>query len=236
MRCGWTVLLAALAVVVSGCHDAPPQAEPVPKAVQYQPLWPFASQQDADRWVLQDSANGHSPWHLDPAETAVNFTRNFLAFTEIDRATEVTAENGEAWVGVGYALPGAPPGSPDKTVATIHLIKFGSGSDAPWEVVGSRGNALTVNTPDDGASVGSVIDVGGTITGVDESIRVQARQIWTPRALGEHCCVPGGGQQQPWAAQVTVSGAQPGGLTLVASTGGHVANVEAFAVTGVRID
>lgn len=45
-----------------------------------------------------------------------------------------------------------------------------------------------------------------------------------------------GGQADPWSAQVTVTGAHPGALTLVAWTGGHAARIEWFAVTGLRVE
>lgn len=77
--------------------------------------------------------------------------------------------------------------------------------------------------------------MGGTITGVDESIRVQVRSTGSARPLGESCCASAGGEDALWSATVTFQAAPGSTLTLVASTGGHVAEVERFAVTGVRV-
>lgn len=62
------------------------------------------------------------------------------------------------------------------------------------------------------------------------------RQVGRDGPLGEYCCLPAGGDNQPWSAQVTLTEpVQPGTLTVVVSTGGHVAEVERFAVTGLRV-
>ncbi len=54
------------------------------------------------------------------------------------------------------------------------------------------------------------------------------------RRLGAVTGIPAGGSGSPWSAAVNF--ARPAGavLTVVVSTGGHVAEVERFAVTGVR--
>jgi hypothetical protein len=52
--------------------------------------------------------------------------------------------------------------------------------------------------------------------------------------LGDYCCVPAGGESRPWSATFSISPPQPGALTLVVWTGGHVAKVEKFTVTGLR--
>ncbi|MGV0743682.1 hypothetical protein [Mycolicibacterium sp. XJ870] len=223
----WRVLVCFCAVLLVACGESA-VASP-PEAFDYQPLWPFASRADADRWLQEGGAE--SRWHADPAATALFFTQNYLGFTEIDRTTTVDEQGDEAWVGVGHALGDGNPA----TVATIHLARFGTAPNAPWEVVGSRDDVLTLDTPEYGATVGSVIEAGGTITGVDESLRLQVRQSTQDGVLGEHCCVPAGGEARPWSAEVTLAvPPQPGALTLVVSTGGHVADVERFVVTGLR--
>jgi hypothetical protein len=100
--------------------------------------------------------------------------------------------------------------------------------------VGSDDTDFSLTTPAYGAKVTSPVTAGGRITGVDESIRVQVRQVSTERPLGEFCCVAAGGQQTPWQASVSFTGATDGVLTVVASTGGHLKRVERFTVTGVR--
>ncbi len=224
-------VLVAVMLVACGVPTATPSPSPAPSAFAFQPLWPFASQQEADDWLNGQAAAGHSPWHADAKATALFFTQNYLGFTEVDRTTTVAEEPGEAWVGVGYPLPDAR----SATVATIHLARFGPRPDAPWEVVGTRDDVLTLETPPYGSTAASVIEAGGVITGVDESMHLQVRQSTQAGVLGEDCCAAAGGEAQPWSARATMtSPPQPGALTLVVWTGGHVATVEKFAVTGLR--
>ena len=206
-------------------------ATTAPGSFQYVPLWPFASQQEADRWLREDAPRGISPWHADPKTSALNFTRNYLGFSEIDRITHVEEQGEEAWVSVGYTLPNGE----HATAATIHLVRYGTGPKAPWEVVGTEDTKLTVTAPAYGSSVGPVVYAGGAITGVDEAVHVQVRQSTQKRVLGEFCCVQTGGNPGSWSAQVRLNGPQPGALTMVVWTGGHVARVEQFAITGLRV-
>ena len=223
------LVLAAVLIGCAGTGAGPStSATPVPAEFAHQPLWPFASQDDADRWVRAGGAS----WHADAEATALRFTRDYLGFGEIDRVTAAETQSAEAWIGVGHALGDAEP----STVATIHLVRFGDGSDAPWEVVGTRDGVLTIDTPSYGAAVGSVFAAGGTISGVDESLRLQVRQSFGDGEVGGYCCLPAGGQASPWTAKVTAVAAKPGVATLVVSTGGHVAEIERFAVTGLRFD
>ncbi|MBU9762672.1 hypothetical protein FR943_02235 [Mycobacterium sp. TNTM28] len=226
---------AVTAVMLTGCGStaAVPVSSPPPasEAFAFQPLWPFAAQHEADDWLNDGAPAGHSPWHADAKATALFFTQNYLGFAEIDQATTVDEQAREAWIGVGYSIPEVN----SATAATIHLARFGPRPEAPWEVVGTRDAVLTLDAPPYGSTVGPVIDAGGTITGVDESLHLQVRQLTQPEVLGEDCCLPAGGQARPWSARVTMTTPpQPGALTLVVSTGGHVANVERFAVTGLR--
>jgi hypothetical protein len=78
--------------------------------------------------------------------------------------------------------------------------------------------------------------VGGRITGVDESVRVRIYQ-WSSspgKAIGEHCCLPAGGQSTPWMTTVSYSGATDSVLVITASTGGHLQGIEKMAFTAVR--
>ncbi len=223
------LILGATITTAGGLFTPPALADPVdtttgpaPDGFTYQPLWPFASQDEADRW--------DAPWHADPKTTALRFAKDYLGFAEIDRTTTVTEHVDEAWVGVGYASPSGE----SATAATIHLARFGTAPNAPWEVIGSIDEALTLSTPEYGSTVGTVIEAGGTITGVDESLHVQVRQSAQENVLGDYCCVPAGGESRPWSAKFSTLPPQPGALTLVVWTGGHVAEVEKFAVTGLR--
>ncbi|MCW2886525.1 MAG: hypothetical protein QOE54_373 [Streptosporangiaceae bacterium] len=194
----------------------------------YQPLWPFADEAEALAWQEGYQSGGHAPWHLDADQTALAFVR-FLGFGGIDRVTSrrVTAE--DAHIGVGYR---STETGESGTAAVLHLIKIGPAKDAPWEVVGTDDTDLSLTTPAYGATASSPLPVGGRITGVDESIRVAIRQRSAEGVLGRFCCVAAGGTGGAWSARVPFQGATDPVLIVVASTGGHLADVERFAVTG----
>jgi hypothetical protein len=222
-------LLAATvtAALIAGGSAAPAGGTPTAE-FPYQPLWPFADQAAADTWLQDGRSAGESLWHADPAATALKFTREFLGFTDLDRTTTANVQPREAWIGVGQADPRGQP----LTVATLHLARLGPAVDAPWEVVGTEDTDLTLDTPVYGSPVQPLLTVGGTISGVDESLHVQARQL--AGLIGEFCCLPAGGQRSPWSAVVPISPVQPGAVTVVVSTGGHYANIERFAITGLQ--
>ena len=204
---------------------------PSPPAYAFssQPLWPFRTQDEADAW-LADAAEGHSPWHADAAATAQAFTMNYLGFAEIDQIVDTDVRDREAWVHVGYeSEPGVL-----SVAAVVHLVRFGPSADAPWEVVGTTDDALTLDTPRYGSPLSSPLIVGGTITGVDESIEVAVRQVSSPEPLGSDCCVPAGGERAWWETTIDVAGATDPAVTVVAWSGGHVQDVEVFAVTGLH--
>ncbi|MGR6918258.1 hypothetical protein ACU635_28780 [[Actinomadura] parvosata] len=199
-------------------------------AGRYQPLWPFSGPEEVAAWQREYRAGGHQPWHLDARGTAIAFSRDFLGFSGIDRAVKTVTDGAHARVHVGFSAEGVadPP-----VAAVVHLVRYGSGQDAPWEVVGTDDTTLSLTRPAYGAAVRSPVTVGGRVTGVDESIRIQVRHPGSGPPVGQRCCVSAGGQNAPWSASVTFR-RQPGRtLTIVASTGGHVAEVERFAVTGV---
>jgi hypothetical protein len=194
-----------------------------------QPLWPFHDPADAARWQAAYRSGGQQPWHLDAAASALAFTQGYLGFRGVD--TVVSRQIGqEAEIGVGFARPGGGTG----TAAVVHLVRIGTGADAPWEVVGTRDSVLTLTTPAYAARVTSPVRAGGRITGVDESVRLDVRELSTTTPLGTSCCLSTGGQDAPWSATVPYRRPTDPVVTLVASTGGHVADVELFAVTGVR--
>jgi hypothetical protein len=240
-----------LALVIVAETISPVQSESAPDSPSgyvfpYLPLWPFPDQASADRWLSEQSptgdsaddstgdsagdSTGDSTWHSDAAATAGKFTREFLGFTDLDRVTMVKADAREAWVAVGQSDPNGQP----LTAARLHLVRMGPADNAPWEVVGTEDTDLTLDTPAYGSPVRPVIEVGGTISGVDESLEIQARQ--SSGVLGEFCCVPAGGQGSRWSATVPVSGAQPGAVTVVVSTGGHLFPIERFAITGLLMN
>jgi hypothetical protein len=204
----------------------PPAAAPFD--LGYQPLWPFATLADAQEWQASNRAGGHQPWHADAAETALSFTQGFLGFSEINLVTSNQVDGIGAHVGVGYRDSGGRL----HTAAVLHLVRFGTDRDSPWEVVGSDDTTFSLETPAYGSVVASPVKVGGHITGVDENIRVSVRQRSSSAPIGAYCCVPAG--TGPWGATVSYSGATDIVLTIVASTGGHLQEVERFAIQGVR--
>jgi hypothetical protein len=195
-----------------------------------QPLWPFRTAQEASDWQASYRSGGHQPWHLSPSESALSFTRGYLGYTEVDLVTATRTDTAGAHVSVGYLTP-----NNDKhTAAVIHLFRWGSGSDAPWEVAGTDDTDFTLTQPGYGAVAHSPLTVGGRITGVDESIKVFVRQPSSSSPVGTSCCQPAGGDRSPWSATVSFTGATDPVLTIAASTGGHLKGVERFTVTGVR--
>jgi hypothetical protein len=196
----------------------------------YQPLWPFPTARAARAWQDTYRTGGQQPWHLDADQTALSFTTGFLGFGEVDRVISHEVGATDAHVTVGYATTDGQA----STAAIVHLMRFGTGDDAPWEVVGTTDTGLVLETPDYGTTAHSPVTVAGTITGVDESLRVQVRQASSSAPLGEACCLAAGGDNSPWRTTVAFEGATDPALTIVVSTGGHVQDVERFAITGVR--
>lgn len=198
---------------------------------RFLPLWPFASVADAAAWQREALPGGHQPWRLDPGLTALSFATSYLGYTEMDRVTSRQVVGDEAWIGVA----GSPPEGRTVPAAVLHVARIGVGplAQRPWEVVGSRDTSLTLTTPRYGSTVGTTFRVGGRITGVDESLVVQVRDH-EGGLLARSGGIPAGGEATPWELTMTVKAA--GGLATVAvSTGGHVAQVELFAITAVKI-
>jgi hypothetical protein len=192
-----------------------------------QPLFPFATAAEAEAWRLDPS---HQPWHADAEDTALAFVA-YLGFADIDVVTSRDVQDRDAWIGVGYTVP---PDDRMSTSAVIHLQRFGPALDSPWEVVGTRDTDLTLETPRYGDTAGpSPLTVGGHITGVDESLRIQVRQLAAPDPIGESCCLPAGGQDSAWETTVDYQPVADQALLVVVSTGGHLLGVERFAITGL---
>jgi len=191
-------------------------------------LWPFVSVAAARHWQREASPGGHQSWHLDAGQVALAFARQYLRFPEIDHVVAKKGTASDAHVTVGWSADGNTG-----TAAVIHLVRIGSGTGRPWEVVGTDDRAeLSLTKPRYGSTVAGTISVGGRITGVDESIRVTARQL-SAGIVGSYCCRSAGGPA-PWSVRLPLLHTRPGPVTIVASTGGHVATVERFTVTGVR--
>ena len=205
-------------------------ATTAPALAGYQALWPFADQAAADAWRARHQATGGQPWHLDAAQTALNFSQGYLGYTDITTAFGTRTDTKGTHVTVGFPNPNGQP----VNAAVIHLVRFGSAADAPWEVVGTDDTDLSLTTPHYGATVSSPLTVGGRITGVDENIKVEVLQLSSTTALGVSAGTPAGGVNSPWSTTVSFLGATERVLTVAASTGGHLARVERFTITGVQ--
>lgn len=222
-------------VVLAGCgteSPAAPRGEERDAPVEHQMLWPFGSVEAAQQWQSESASSGSAPWHLDAEETALAFTSGYLGLAGIDVVVESEIEPTSAEVTVGYRGDGGKPAP----AGVVRLVRLGTGENAPWEVIGSgTDDSLTLTEPGYGATVSSPLRVAGLISGVDESIRVRVHAPAVQGPIGEACCVPAGGQDTPWSTTVTLTDAPAATLTVVATTGGHIADVERFAVTAVRI-
>ena len=208
----------------------PPKAAPTPYAFQYVPLYPFAKQSLANAWLAAYRTNGAQPWHEDPEATALAFVA-FLNYSDINKVTRSNITATQAHVSIGYVL--SP--SQSHTAAVIHLVRFGPSLDAPWEVVGTDDQpGFTITSPAYGSPVRSPILAGGQITGVDESITVQVFTLSSRTPVGRTCCQPAGGTTSPWTVSVPFAAPRGGVFIVSAATGGHVAAVERFAVTGAH--
>lgn len=205
----------------------PAQATGLPAG--YLPLFPFASLAGVRAWQASYESGGHQPWHRSPDLTATAFAA-FLGYTDVTQVANSTVSGGEAHVAVGIKRPNGTI----STAAVIHLVPFGSGRYAPWEVVGTDDTTFTLDRPAYGGTVPSPVRVGGAITGVDESIRVTVHTLRAQARVGVYCCRAAGGTRSPWSASVTFHVTPGQVITIAAATGGHVAAVERFAVTGAR--
>jgi hypothetical protein len=205
----------------------PTQATGLPAG--YLPLYPFSSLAGVRGWQASYESGGHQPWHLSPGITASSFAL-FLGYSGVTQVAHSTVSASDAHVAIGIKLPNGTV----STAAIIHLVRFGSGKDAPWEVVGTDDTTFTLDSPAYGSTVSSPVTAGGKITGVDESIRVTAHTLSAQGPVGTYCCRPAGGTASPWSASVPFHAAPGEVITIAAATGGHVAAVERFAVTGAR--
>jgi hypothetical protein len=213
----------------SGVTDTATDEQPVLHGLL--PLWPFTTLAEASAWQQAFRAGGQQPWHLDVERTALSFASGYLGYREVVLVTSRTVTGDDALVGVGWKDPNGRP----STVGTLHLVRWGSGEDRPWVVVGSQDSLLTLTTPAYAATVASPLVVGGLITGVDESLHVM---VLRPGATGPIAQVQGlgaGGERTPWHTTLTFAARSGTVLTVAVSTGGHVMSVERFAVTGVRV-
>jgi hypothetical protein len=192
----------------------------------YEPLWPFATLQQAQQ---VNGQTGPSFYYSAP-QTALNFVRDYLKFSDITAVTSTQVTAKDAHIGVGYPSPGGQP----HTAAVLHLLRFAedaTDTGAPWEVVGATSTDLSIGTIAVEQSLPAQVTVHGHITGVDESITVAIRTLDGGVKTADP--VPAGGDNQPWS--VTIANQPPDVVTIVASTGGHVTAHERFVVSGINV-
>jgi hypothetical protein len=217
------------ATTVAG-RPEPAPVVPLATGRGYQLLWPFTSLADALAWQADAGPGGHQPWHARAEDTALAFAA-FLGVGDVDRVVSSIPDVSGAHVTVGFLNPAGQP----VAVAVVHLVRLGSGDAPPWEVVGTDDIlGLSLDVPRYGATVSSPVAVGGRITGVDEHVVVRAHRAGREQPVGSSPGVPAGGEGAPWSSSVAFDPG-PGTVILVASTGGHLAAVERFAVTGVQV-
>jgi hypothetical protein len=243
-RVGVSVAVVALvALLIAGCGSPAPittttsaptsstTTQPTVPAglAPYEGLWPFRSAAEVVTWEQTYRSTGSDAWHLQAGTTALDFTTNYLGFADIDSVISTVTNSTGMHVTVGFH----PTSSQSSPSAVIHMVRWGSGAIAPWEVVGTDDTTFAMTTPAYGSVVSTPLRVGGTITGVDENIRVTVRQPSSTSPLGTFCCMPAGGTASPWSASVSYTGATDPVLTVIAVTGGHVQASERFTVTAV---
>jgi hypothetical protein len=221
-------------VPVATSSQPAPTASPAPgapSAFGYLPLYPFASRADALAWQASSLSGGHQPWHLSAGQTALSFTQGYLGFAGINLITGQTVRQGDARVAVGFAITAGRT----STAAVIHLVRFGTGRLAPWEVVGTDDTDFSLTSPAYGSAASSPLMVGGRISGIEDSIRIQVRELSSGVPLADSCCHGAvSGIRQAWHATVQTGGGTDPAFTVVASHDSGVAAVAQFAVTGLR--
>ncbi|MFI6600255.1 hypothetical protein ACIBHX_28760 [Nonomuraea sp. NPDC050536] len=195
--------------------------------VENQPLWPFSDPQQVRNWQRSYRTGGHSPWHVDAAFTAVAFTQGYLGFTELDQAIKTDIHGGDAFVQVGFS---PQEGEKPQVAATVHLIKYGSGPDTPWEVVGAESSDITIKAPEYGTAAESPVMVAGTVNRTAGNVQILFYQPGHEKPIAESRAIPVAGS---WQTTVPFTAQTDQVITVVAATGGHVADVERFAVTAI---
>jgi hypothetical protein len=204
-------------------------------------LWPFNDAAQVQAWQAAYGVTDHQAWHLDAARTALNFASQYLGYSGMDQVISQVVSGRQARIGVGWddvgaETPGKEVGEVDRhEAAVVHLIRYGAGENAPWVAVGTDDTLLTINSPAYGAAVTSPFGVGGLITGVDESLRIKVLATGSSTPLAQVGGLPAGGTRLPWSTRLTVTAPHGSVLTVAVSTGGHLRDVERFAVTAIRV-
>ena len=161
-----SALILGATITTGGGLLAPPAlAEPVytttgppaPDGFTYQPLWPFASQDEADRWLRDGGAAGDAPWHADPKTTALSFAKQMIPGASARSTGPLPSPSTSTKPGSASAThrPAASPPPPQQLPGPLRHRP-----ERPVEVVGSIDEALTLSTPQYGSTVGTAIEAG----------------------------------------------------------------------------
>lgn len=222
------------------CYFADTGCDGSPGKRWFVPLWPYENyNQVQDAETIGCAMAPCTPvWHFDAGATALKFVQSYLGFSDIRMMTSSTINGDQAYIGVGYAAPGAKSKT---TAAVLHLVRYVDrpNTAGPWEVVGSEDTSFTLEKPAYGSQVIGGFTAGGHITGVDENIHVSVLAVNARSPIADECCIAAGGNDQPWSQGVGIPSLLVIGpqhstpVTIVASTGGHVQQHERFAIQGV---
>jgi hypothetical protein len=126
-------------------------------------LYPFSAFSEVRSWEASNAASPSETWHLDPAQTALRFTQEYLGFAGINQVVTTATDDGGTHVTVGYRTTRGAMVS----AATIRLARIGTTAAAPWEVQGTdAGSTLRITAPSDGATVSDPHNyrIQGTLT------------------------------------------------------------------------
>jgi hypothetical protein len=195
----------------------------------YAPIWPFTTYDEARQWQGDVAKSGSQPWHGDAVATATSYVQNVLGFTDLTvfRMLGPSGTNG-AHVQVGWVRP-------DKVVVTaavLHLVRYGAASGdvlAPWEVVGTDDDTLSLTSPAYRSAHTSPLTVGGLFTGVDGNLVVSVRDT-NGGVLGTAPGLPAGGEAPPWKEQVSYLSTGRNLCVVVVFAGGALIQHSQFAI------
>jgi hypothetical protein len=136
------------------------------------PVWPFDNAAQVASWQQGYAADGLAPWHLDPVYTATAFVTRGIGFSGQNvvavRDTATGHRSGDVTLGTRTTASG-------RTVVfgTAHLIRWGNGADAPWEVTGIDSTGARIDSPSRDSSVSSPLTVRYTLDGgAEENVTV----------------------------------------------------------------
>ena len=148
-------------------------------------IWPFASAAQVSAWRADPSGK---PWATDARAVAAHFLSDYLRLPGLT-------------VGPGCAsCLEIDVRTASTSAGTLHLVADSHASPVVYSVTGvDPPPGLSVTRPVSGQRVGTPVQVGGGITGVDESILVRLLSQ-AGKALGQTSAPAGSGR--PWTASL----------------------------------